>query len=334
MGLFGNKSKSGNEEGSDFVMVNGAVQKYKGKDPFINIPEGVQTVDSIGTSAWLKLTGMTIPSSLQYPGFKGELLDSFNTCFKMTTIRIGSNDTREDVLLNLLSHCVLVKNIELADNVTIYSFTDGVLFSSYGKRLVRALRLKGDEYTVPDGVTCIGSDAFGNHFNPQNLYIKKLSIPTSVTDIEEFAFHDSIGLEEMIIPDSVKTIGSGVFFKCDNLKSVKLSDSITKLPSGLFADCGQLRYVNIPANTAVIEDAVFSSCVNLTDVVLPETLTEIGASAFMDCKSLKQLVIPASVTKIGDSAFAGTTSAVIRVKQGSYAEKFVIEERMSNVEFI
>lgn len=336
MGLFGNKNdnKNENEKGSDFVIRNGALQKYKGKDTFIDVPEGVEMTEDIGFSAKFKIIGMTLPGSLKFPGISDVLMEYFNACPQMKAIRIGSNDTREDILQNLLVHCVFIKDIELAEGVTSYRFVDGVLFSDSGKRLVRALDLNEDGYAVPDGVTCIGADAFGNHFNPQNLFIKKISIPNSVTEIEDVAFHDSIGFIDVVIPDSVRTIGSGVFFKCINLKSVRLSENITQLPAGLFADCGSLQHVNIPANTASIGGAAFSNCVNLTDVSLPETLTEIGPTAFLGCKSLKELSIPASVTKIGGTAFAGTSPAVIRVKWGSYAEQFVKEERMSNVEFI
>lgn len=123
-------------------------------------------------------------------------------------------------------------------------------------------------------VTAIGPYVFYAHGE-----IRSVTIPNTVTCIENFAFKSS-GIESIVLPDSVTQIGSGVFEECLSLKSVKLSNKIKR-----------------------IENSAFWQCIELDGVILPKSLTEIGQKAFYECKALTSIEIPASVIVIEDDAF-------------------------------
>ena len=109
--------------------------------------------------------------------------------------------------------------------------------------------------------------------------IKGVTIPGSVTAIDELAFCGCTNLESVSIPDSVTSIGEDAFSSCTSLKSIVLPDSISS-----------------------IEASTFESCTNLTTVTLPDSITSIGWHAFYGC-NLKRITIPKAVTLIDEQAF-------------------------------
>lgn len=173
-----------------------------------------------------------------------------------------------------------------------------------------------------------------------------LVIPEGVTEIGEDAFGDCMSLKSVIIPESVTEIGGGAFIGCESLASVTIPDSVTKIGEYAFAGCYSLKSVTIPASVKNIEEGAFMDCKNMTvryngtlaqwcemdndtflvpyakkiamsDVAnlkavtalaIPEGVKKIGYFAFEDCKSLKRVSVPSSVTEVGGSAFNGCTS--------------------------
>lgn len=61
---------------------------------------------------------------------------------------------------------------------------------------------------------------------PANKTDKKYEVPSTVTEIVDFAFFGSQNLEEIILPDSVTTIGTMAFKGCQKLQKVVVPDSV------------------------------------------------------------------------------------------------------------
>lgn len=62
---------------------------------------------------------------------------------------------------------------------------------------------------LPNSVTTIGRYAFSRSG------LTNLTIPNSVTKIEDFAFYDCWSLKSVIVPKSVTTIGNNAFpYRC------------------------------------------------------------------------------------------------------------------------
>lgn len=159
--------------------------------------------------------------------------------------------------------------------------------------------IQGDYYTIPEGTTKIRNCAF------QNACFSAITIPSSVTEIGDFAFADNICLKEIVIPSSVQTFGGMVFGFCQNLTAVTFENSaITSIGTDVFDGCGALKEVKLPDALTSLPSGTFSSCGSLETITIPSGVTSLGNNCFHSCKSLKTITIPASVTNIGRDCFS------------------------------
>ncbi|MDR2498017.1 MAG: leucine-rich repeat domain-containing protein, partial [Tannerellaceae bacterium] len=76
-----------------------------------------------------------------------------------------------------------------------------------------------------------------------------ITLPNSVTSIENSAFYGCIRLQSITIPNSVISIGSSAFNECTLLQSVILPSSVTSIGDWAFSECKNLRSVTVQRAT-------------------------------------------------------------------------------------
>ena len=171
----------------------------------------------------------------------------------------------------------------------------------------------------------------------ENTEITDLTIPSGVTSIGDYAFHDCTGLTNVSIPSSVTSIGTEAFYGCTNLTNVNIPESVVSVEEEAFTNTpffdnktglvylGKVAYkyvgtmpentnITIIDGTVTIAPSVFRYCTGLKSVTIPESVTSIGERAFENCEGLTSVNIPSSVTEIGNFAFircSGLTSVTI-----------------------
>ena len=214
-------------------------------------------------------------------------------------------------------------------SVTLTGHVDG--YNATGPLNIPAsVNYEGTDYAV----TTIGNSAFLYYF-----YLTSLTIPNSVTTIEDGAFAYCSGFTgDLVIPNSVVTIGQSAFFTCYAFDGdLVIGNSVTTIGDYAFDDCNGMHGVlNIPSNVTTIgldafrycdfggmtvdpANPVFDSrdncnaiirtstnelvtgCVN---TVIPTSVTAIGENAFCGLSGLTTVNIPESITSIGAGAFA------------------------------
>ena len=223
--------------------------------------------------------------------------------------------------LNANAHDALISGI-------YYKFSDGKAMvasgtssNSYSGTVVIPETVIYRGYTYP--VMGIYHDAF---YNCKNL--TSVTIPNSVTNIDQNAFKDCKNLTSVTIPNSVTTIGDYAFSGCSNLASITIPNSVTKIGRRAFSGCSSLTTVTIPNSVTMVgynafdgttwyenkpDGLVYAGFVaykykgtmpDNTSIVLKEGTKGIADRAFSDCSSLTSITIPNSVTTIGDYAFS------------------------------
>ena len=240
------------------------------------IPSSVTSIDTLAFEGCSGLTSLTIPENVTSIGSS-----AFSGCTGLTQINFNA------VNMNDLSSIDIVFNRAGANGSGIKV--------NIGAKVTR----------IPAYLFCPDTLVSSNSSSIISVEFEEGSVCES---IGKSAFENCMGLTSVTIPDSVTSIENYAFFRCKGLTSVTIPDNLTSIKKGVFAYCSELTSVTIPKNITSIGDTAFGYCSSLTSVTIPENVTSIGDSAFYSCSGLTTVTIPENVTSIGDSVFVYCTS--------------------------
>ncbi|MBQ8381374.1 MAG: leucine-rich repeat domain-containing protein [Clostridia bacterium] len=172
----------------------------------------------------------------------------------------------------------------------------------------------------------------------------KVTIPSTVTSISEYAYFGGRKITEITIPGTVKSIPMQCFDKCKSIRSVTLMPGVTSIGRYAFNECTALKKLVIPSTLTRISPYAFLNCSSieevhitdlkawceidrnieghqsclepnnlylngelLRDVVIPDGVKEITPWTFANCTSIETVTVP-DTTKIGYNAFYKCTN--------------------------
>ena len=255
------------------------ITKYTGTESTVILPSTISSwpVTKIGEDA-LKdnttITSVTIPDSVTEIGS-----NAFAGCTNLTSVNYAGDWSN----LTIQSGNPAVQD---AANEQLFDFkftpdNTAVIVTNYKCKGTAA------DVTIPSRykgkpVTAIGHAAFFN------------SAVTSVT-----------------IPDSVTSIDDNAFGFCSQLTNISIPNSVTYIGFSAFAHCTSLKSITLPSSLSSISEALFSGCSQLTTIHIPVSVTSIGNNAFADCPSLMTVTYPGSKTQWDDDIKKGSNSDVL-----------------------
>lgn len=266
-----------------FDATTGTIKKYNGNDAVVNIPSEINgtPVTTIGNAAFRdsSVTSVTIPANVTEIGS-----NAFAGCTNLTSVNYEGDWSN----LTIQSGNPAVQD---AANEQLFDF----------------------EFIPPDNTAVIVIRYNGT---AADVTIPSRYKGKPVTMIDHAAFFNSV-VTSVTIPDSVTSIDDNAFGFCSQLTNISIPNSVTSIGFSAFAHCTSLKSITLPSSLSSISEALFSGCSQLTTIHIPDSVPSIQSNAFYHCRNLETIRIPVSVTLIETDAFAGCPSLMTVTYSGS-----------------
>ena len=267
---------------------------------------------------------------------------AFGNCTALQSIRLS--DKMTELSDHIFDGCSSLADIDMPDNPIAVSFSvfNGTAYynepSNWEKGVLYVdgylIAVSKDfapltEYTVKDGTIVIADDAFSGVGYSSKL--KKMTLPTGLYRIGQYAFSKLFSLTEINIPDTVRSIGYGAF-------SATGYDADTNYINGGLYIGNWLVAVNnvamtsftVQKGTVGVADGKDTSLFptraqKITVLELPSSLRYIGSRSFARLR-ITELRLPSELQTLGNGAFA-SCSALKTVNLGDCSELESIGEK-------
>lgn len=141
---------------------------------------------------------------------------------------------------------------------------------------------------IPEGVTKIEKYAFNGPTLLGKGTITTVVLPSTLTDIGDFAFENQ-SITELYIPGNVTNIGAQAFGG-NKITELYIPDNVTKIGGAAFSD-NKITKLTMPKNWEEIPGSCFAKN-DLKGVILPTGLVKIGRDAFRANKNLNTVIWP------------------------------------------
>lgn len=172
---------------------------------------------------------------------------------------------------------------------------------------------------IPDSVTTIGDDAFTGCSGIKDItlpafalsYVSRSNLVnvviTSGEKIEASAFKGNKKLQSITIPSSITEVGNYAFQDCSNLWKVNITD---------IAKWCEISFSSYESNPLSQGAGLYLDGELIIDAVIPEGVEAIGVNTFAGYKSLKSIILPDSLTTLNSFAFQAC-SELQRIRFGT-----------------
>ena len=128
----------------------------------------------------------------------------------------------------------------------------------------------------------------------------------TVREIGTGVFKDNRNIVSLTIPDSVTTLQNRICSGCTSLREVWLPSGLTVIPDETFDGCSSLSTVHFPKTLREIRSDAFCGT-GLTKFIAPDSLTAIWSYAFKDCARLIKVDLK-NVSSVSGGAFQSCTA--------------------------
>lgn len=254
----------------------------------IDLPDTILTIGFAAFARCESLESIELPAALQYikkAAFKGANLKS---------ITIPKHVLGCDLTYGNLDYTGYDGPFMENENLQTVVFEDGM-------KTIPTGILAGCSYvtkvTIPESVTVIDNKAFGLCTS-----LAEIKLPKGLTKINFAAFYGNTAMKNIELPAGITTLGNSVF-ATSGLETITLPDSLTSIGKYILGGCPSLKSVVLPATMTVVPQSMFLNSGALEKVELPANITTISSEAFKNCSALSQVVFNNTVKTIGNNAF-------------------------------
>lgn len=277
---------------------------------------------------------------------------AFGNCTALRSIRLS--DKMTELSDHIFDGCSSLADIDMPDNPIAVSFSvfngtayynepsnwkNGVLYVDGYLIAVSKDFAPLTEYTVKDGTIVIADDAFSGVGYSSKL--KKMTLPTGLYRIGQYAFSKLFSLTEINIPDTVRSIGYGAF------SGTGYDADTNYINGGLYIGNWLVAVKNVAMTSFTVQEGTVgvadgkdtslfpTRAQKITVLELPSSLRYIGSRSFARLR-ITELRLPSELQTLGNGAFA-SCSALNTVNLGdcsgleSIGEKAFSEAAISEI---
>ena len=134
--------------------------------------------------------------------------------------------------------------------------------------------------------------------------LKSIEIPSSVTEINPWAFTGCTNLEKIEVSpenkvyDSREGCNAIIESKSNRLvrgcKNTKIPNSVTQIGGRAFENCAGLTSIEIPNSVTQIRYDAFRGCTGLKEVTYLGMVEDVADGCFSECPNLAKIKVPAN----------------------------------------
>lgn len=251
----------------------------------IRLPSALQTIGDYAFANCSSLDSFVVPDSVVSIGSAAFLQDTALTSvtFGKSLVQIGGSAFTDCTALDTL---VFAEESSLRE-IGTYAFSGAAALESV---------------SLPEGVETIGYAAF-----LECTQLRSVELPSTVTEIEQFAFLESGLYNDALENDETYVYADDWLVELVELKMVGL----TVVGDSTVEESMQGEgFVPLRGDIVGIADAVFSNCGDIARVFLPDSVEIIGNSTFWGCSSLWYFEASdnSNLRVIGSAAFMDNTA--------------------------
>lgn len=247
----------------------------------LELPEGLETIDSLSFSNCDNITSVFLPDSVTCVDY-----GAFSFCNSLTSAYIGAgvNSFAE----NAFNYSSALSAITVSENNKSYASVDGILYNKEKTRMCIVPESISGEINVPSTVEQFAVTAVDKCKKLTAIHVEKSNLAYKSVD----------GI--------VYTVNGKTLIVCPRGKkgNVTVAAGTEVIDTAAFRYCDFVSKIDLPEGLISIKSEAFSYCTNLETIILPETVTSIGAHAFSMCKELSTIIIPKKITRVNDSMFS------------------------------
>lgn len=167
---------------------------------------------------------------------------------------------------------------------------------------------------IPRNVTKIRRTCFYGSYNLQTIIFEE---PCQITELPHYCFR-YCGIQSITIPHSVSTLDDSCFSDCGDLQSITIPNSVISLGIGCFSHCESLTEVIFeePCQITELPQSCFSNEYYTTtnqikEITIPSSITIINDKCFYNCPQLTTITINKPENSIAGAPWGATNATIV-----------------------
>ena len=285
----------------------------------VNIGDGVVSIKDLVFSECSSLTDVVFGESV------AEILGyAFANCSSLSSIVIPNSVT--ELAGYVFYGCTNLTSITIPDSIT-------TLGDNPFDRCAKLAEFNG-KYASADK-RCLIVDGVLNSFAPAGL--TTYTIPNGITKIGSHAFIGCTKLTSVTIPDSVTIIENAAFFICSGLTSVTIPSSVIEIGAKVFYNCTSLHTISCLATTPPKAEfldwegwSAFYGNAADRKIYVPAASVEAYKTAAGWSEYADAIVAEGTTSGVVDLSVAGTANCYLVNGAGNYKFKAVKGNSLEN----